>query len=320
MHDSNTRPWPRIRALGLLVIGLIVATSCRTNKLSLLDDDEYWNDVMSRTREYRPDSETAESGETTLASEEAEHGETAPSSEEADPAELADDKPTADTSDEASGVDPVEAKPTTTERAVERRPPPDDTDATPENIETAADIGADHARLRAGLTVQIKVLVLGKAEVDEENRRVSDGGSLVLPLIGNVHVSGMNLPELNRELTKRYSDYFLKPQVVVDYVMETGEEAISPWGYVTVLGKVKQPGRVNIPPTRDLTVSTAIQRVGGFDTSAKDSEIRVTRLNERGEPEIVTVNLRDLGSKRVREQNDVILQPGDVVQVPEKFF
>ncbi|MDA1087386.1 MAG: polysaccharide export protein [Verrucomicrobia bacterium] len=282
MHESNTRHWPRKGALALLLIGLIVATSCSTNRLASLDDDEYWAEIMSRNLESGSDPKAAQGGESDAV-------------EPADPAdEASDTAEAADPADEAS-------------------------DTAAETDVAAAQTGRG-ARLKPGLTVQVKVLVLGKAEVNEENRRISDEGSLALPLIGNVHVAGMNLPELNRELTRRYSDYFLKPQVVVDYVMETGEEAISPWGYVTVLGKVKHPGRVNIPPTRDLTVSSAIQRVGGFDTSAKDSEIRVTRLDKPGEPEIITVNLRDLGSKRVRKKNDIILQPGDVVRVPEKFF
>ena len=193
-------------------------------------------------------------------------------------------------------------------------------DAPSARPEPAAAPTGQGARLNPGLTVRVKVLVLGKAEIDEDNRRVSDEGNLVLPLIGDVHVAGMSLQELNRELTTRYSEYFLRPQVVADYVMEAGEAAISPWGYVTVLGKVKKPGRVNIPPTRDLSVSSAIQRAGGLDTSAKDSEIRVTRLDKQGEPEIMTVNLRALGSKRGRKKNDIILQPGDVIRVPEKFF
>lgn len=175
------------------------------------------------------------------------------------------------------------------------------------------------ARLKPGLTLYVKVLVLGKTEIDEQNRRVSDEGFLMLPLIGSVKVDGMSLSDLAAELTERYRNFFRLPEVVVDYVMEQGTDAISPWGYVTVLGRVKRSGRVSIPPTKDMTVSAAIQRAGGLDSSARDSAIRVTRRKDDGTFETVQVDLRSVGS-RGATGNDLMLRHGDVVFVPEMIF
>ena len=130
---------------------------------------------------------------------------------------------------------------------------------------------------------------------------------------------GMTLTELSEALTGRYRDFFVDPQVVVDFVMDPDSDAVSPWGHVTVLGRVKKPGRVNMPPTQDLTVSDAIQRAGGLDTSAKDSAIRVTRQRRNGLSEAIEVDLRAFGS-RGQVKNDLILQSGDVVFVPEMIF
>ena len=111
----------------------------------------------------------------------------------------------------------------------------------------------------------------------------------------------------------------MDPQVVVEFVKDQDSDLVSPWGYVTVLGRVKNPGRVSIPPTQDLTVSGAIQKAGGLDTSAKDTSIRVTRQLPEGRTKQFDVDLRKVGSTgQVRE--DLILTPGDVVFVPEMMF
>jgi protein involved in polysaccharide export with SLBB domain len=185
----------------------------------------------------------------------------------------------------------------------------------------AAATDSSDVHLRPGLTIQLQALVRGQKESEEKDRRSSDGGALGLPLIGVGHRDGRTLQGLRDELGLRYSEFFLHPQIVIDYVVGAGEEAISPWGYVTVLGKVKHPGRVNIPPTRDLTVAAAIQRAGGLDSSAKESSIRVTRPtgDTDGKPDVVEVDLRALG-KSGAKKNDLILKPGDVVFVPEMIF
>ena len=175
------------------------------------------------------------------------------------------------------------------------------------------------ARLKPGLAVQVDVLVLGKKEIEEKSKRVSDDGAIGLPLIGTVKVAGMTLADVSDELTKRYSVFFVRPQVVVDFVTARGTDAASPWGYVTVLGSVKNPGRVTIPATQDLTVSAAIQQAGGLKPSGKDSAIKVTRRRESGENEVLEINLRAVGTGGVGSK-DLTLQTGDVIFVPEMIF
>ena len=96
-------------------------------------------------------------------------------------------------------------------------------------------------------------------------------------------------------------------------------DAVSPWGSVTLLGRVKSPGRVPIPPTRDLTVSAAIQRAGGFDSSARKTAIRVTHRADDGSLSVREVDLEAVGSRGELE-HDIVLAPDDVVFVPEMIF
>jgi protein involved in polysaccharide export with SLBB domain len=174
-------------------------------------------------------------------------------------------------------------------------------------------------RAKPGLVLHVAVLVSGKKEIDEPSKRVSDDGVVALPLIGNVDVQDMSLTALSEDLTRRYREYYVDPQVVVDFVMDPDSDAVSPWGSVTVLGRVKKPGRVNIPPTQDLTVSRAIQRAGGLDTSARDSAIRVTRRKNGDKTEVFEIDLRAVGS-RGQAKDDLGLKPGDIVFVPEMIF
>jgi len=172
--------------------------------------------------------------------------------------------------------------------------------------------------LKPGFLVRVTVLASGKREIDAEVIRVSDNSILDLPLIGPVPVKGMTLTELNAALQGRYQDYFIEPQVLAEFVVEDRPDAISPWGSVVVLGRVRTPGRVNIPPTQDLTVSGAIQQAGGLDTSARLSSIRLTRRKPDGGTERKTIDFTSVGEGRL--ENDLILQPGDVIFVPEKVF
>ncbi len=177
---------------------------------------------------------------------------------------------------------------------------------------------ADTVRLRPGLVLSLSVLVAGTREIDEPSKRVTDGGTLMLPLLGEVDVTGQSLDELQQVLATRYGQFYLQPQVILDFARES-KDGVSPWGFVTVLGRVKEPGRVVIPATRDLTVSGAIQQAGGFDSSAKPTAILVSRGMADGRTESRTINLHAVGAAG-RLDEDIILQADDVVYIPERMF
>jgi polysaccharide export outer membrane protein len=194
------------------------------------------------------------------------------------------------------------------------RPPAPDASLT----EKAPASSPDQAgKVRPGLNLRIMVLVSGVKEFDETSRQVSARGTLEVPLVGKVEVAGLTLQEVEVLLTERFKEFLVQPQVVVEYVHGEGS-SISPWGYVTVLGRVRNPGKLPVPATRDLTVSAAIQQAGGFDTSARTSKIRVTRQMPTGETRRMTVDLRAYAKGDLDE--DLLLHAGDVVFVPESAW
>lgn len=183
----------------------------------------------------------------------------------------------------------------------------------------SADASPGSVRLRRGLVLGIKVIVAGKEEIAEPSKRISDTGRITLPMVGAVDTMDQSPDALAHQLEVAYGKYFVNPQVIVDVVKDERPDAMSPWGSVTVLGRVKTPGRVAIPPTRDLTVSAAIQRAGGFDTSAKRTSIRVTHRAADGSATTREVNLEAVGS-RGESGRDLVLEADDVVFVPEMMF
>lgn len=174
-------------------------------------------------------------------------------------------------------------------------------------------------RIQPGYKLSVSVTVLGEPEIDERSKRVSFQGAIKLPLLGIVPVVGMTTDELATVLTKRYAIYLNAPVVDVSFVMDDDPTAASPWGTITVLGRVKTPGRFNIPPTQNMTVSMAVQKAGGFNTSAKDTAIRITRTSKNGEKEKYEVNLRNTTAEDGASQ-DMLLRAGDVIYVPERIF
>jgi polysaccharide biosynthesis/export protein len=178
---------------------------------------------------------------------------------------------------------------------------------------------SEDVKVRPGLVISMSVLVAGKKEIDEPAKRVTDRGTLTLPLLGEMTVSNMSLEDLQAKLVACYKVYYVQPQVILDFVRDGDGAGISPWGFVTVLGRVKEPGRVPIPATRDMTVSGAIQMTGGFAPSAKDTAILVTRTLPNGQTKTSTINFRSVGAAG-RVEEDILLEANDVVFVPESTF
>lgn len=178
---------------------------------------------------------------------------------------------------------------------------------------------ADSARIRPGLVITVHVLVAEKKEIEAQAKRVTDKGTIAMPLLGTLDINNLTLDELGIKLTASYKEYFVNPQVIVEFVRDDNKEGLSPWGSVTVLGRVKKPGKVSIPPTRDLTLSAAIQQAGGFDTSAKETAIRISHRLSNGAVKTREINLHSVGAEGLVE-DDVLLEPDDVVFVPEMVF
>jgi len=126
---------------------------------------------------------------------------------------------------------------------------------------------------------------------------------------GSTYIQGMTVPEVIQELKKAYSKILRDPIVDVDL-----KDFQKP--FFVASGQVGKPGQYDL--RRDMTVSEAIGIAGGFTSAAKTQVFLFHRVSSDW-AEVKKLNLKDiLHGKNVSE--DVLLQPGDMIFVPETFI
>jgi protein involved in polysaccharide export with SLBB domain len=148
---------------------------------------------------------------------------------------------------------------------------------------------------------------------------VDADGYIAMELVGQIKCDGLTLVGLQQKITAAYKEFFLDPHVTATFIYQSGGGMVSPWGTVTVLGEVANPGPVNMPSTMDLTVTKVIQAAGGLKPFADRTKIKVTRCDKDGKQTKIYVDLNEIG-KEGRIDKDMVLRPGDVVYVYETWY
>jgi len=171
--------------------------------------------------------------------------------------------------------------------------------------------------LTSGDMIEFSVEVDGTIEVPRQVASVDYQGKVTLPLVGDVKVGGLNLEIARSVIAKRYRSYYVNEPVIMVSVVD--ENAVSEWGQVTVLGRVNKPGVVPLTTGTGMSLSAAIQAAGGFASSAKANDIRVSRINKEGKKIQVSVNFDEIG-RSGNAGADINLLAGDIVFVPERIF
>ena len=145
-----------------------------------------------------------------------------------------------------------------------------------------------------------------QSETLNQSRKVGPDGGIQLMLIGRVDVVGRTLSDVKAELTERYSEELVDPQLTVS-VQEFSAMTVYVGGEVTQQGGVPYRG--------GLTVVQAIMDVGGFLDTARLSEVVLTRRGPDGVPVATVANIEHV-LKSASFGDDVALAPMDIVYVP----
>lgn len=130
-------------------------------------------------------------------------------------------------------------------------------------------------------------------------------GKISFPLIGELKVSDLTVPQLMEALKKALAPYAPNPQLSVE-VQQTRSLT------VYVIGKVNRPG--NFSYTSNIDVLQALSMAGGLNPFAKRSSIKILRTTKTGKKEIA-FDYDAVTEDGELEQN-IELQRGDVVIVP----
>jgi polysaccharide export outer membrane protein len=153
----------------------------------------------------------------------------------------------------------------------------------------------------------IEVKVFREPELDGVFR-VGAGGEIDFPLIGRVEVVGQLPEEVAATIRARLAgDYLKDPQVTV-LVKESNSRKIH------VFGQVAEAG--TFPYRSGMTVIEAITSAGGFAELASPNRTRVTRVID-GVEKVYELPAGSIGEG---EAPNFLLQPGDIVFVPEAVF
>jgi polysaccharide export outer membrane protein len=125
-------------------------------------------------------------------------------------------------------------------------------------------------------------------------------GTIKVPIIGRVSVSGKTLRETEEFLEEKYSEYFVNPFVLVKVTNRK----------VTVFMNSGTKATIINMPSENLTLIEAIAQAGGLTNISKAYKIKLIRGNITDSPEIYYWNISTLedlnGSNCILEANDII--------------
>jgi polysaccharide export outer membrane protein len=168
-----------------------------------------------------------------------------------------------------------------------------------------ADLGPQvgmNYRLRPG--DEVSLTVYGEASLSPaQPLRVLPGGTIEVPLAGEVIVGGKTPAEASDAIARKLQRYLKAPRVTLSVFNVAPVESL-------VLGNVKTPGKYTLlPPARLTDVIAAAGGLGPTDGELPDARIQSASGN------ISTVSLQKLLHDGDVGLN-VALQPGDEVYVP----
>jgi protein involved in polysaccharide export with SLBB domain len=154
--------------------------------------------------------------------------------------------------------------------------------------------GSEAPRLQAG--DKIKITVFGEDKLSGDYQ-IDPAGYVSLPLAGTVKAAGLSKAELEQELARKFRGDFLRnPKVTVD---------IASFRPFYIMGEVEKPGEY--PYRGNLNVLSATVIAGGPTYRANKSKVYIQREGETA-------------FKEYPLSPAVMIFPGDLIRVPERYF
>ena len=141
--------------------------------------------------------------------------------------------------------------------------------------------------------------------------RVDAEGAISLPLIGTMTVTGATIMETQKAIERRLSAYLVNPHVTL-LIEEYGNRQMF------VLGQVQTPGTYPVPASARMTALQAISTAGGFTKVAAPRRTHLLRyVNGNSIDRVIDLKAVTLGKGA---ETDVILEPNDILYVPQSIF
>lgn len=148
-----------------------------------------------------------------------------------------------------------------------------------------------------GIGDKVRILVYGEEDLSGEFT-IDNRGSVDLPLIGEAPAAGKTIRQLEQTVVARFKQgYLLDPRVSIDVLN------FRPF---FIQGEIKTAGEY--PYKSGITALDAVAIAGGYSYRAKKNLIYIRRAGS--------------GEERAYDPSTarVMVQPGDNIRVPERFF
>jgi polysaccharide export outer membrane protein len=153
--------------------------------------------------------------------------------------------------------------------------------------------------------IEVRVLELPELAVE---RRVSDSGTIDLPLLGEMAVSGLTPSEIRSRLEATLKAKYVNRASVSIVVKEFANKPVS------VLGAVQRPGSLSI--SGRWTLVNAITAAGGL-TATAGHKIYVLRRADNGLSDTLEISSDDLFRSATPLWN-IPIQPSDIINIPAR--
>jgi protein involved in polysaccharide export with SLBB domain len=138
--------------------------------------------------------------------------------------------------------------------------------------------------------------------------RVSSSGSISFPLLGRIQIDGMAAADVAEVIQKKLGAKYLRNPQVSILIKEYNSKKVS------VFGEVAKPGTFRFED--GMSVIQAVSMAGGFTKMAAKDDTNVTRLVE-GDEKKYPVPVEAIAQGKAK---NFLLQPGDIVYVPESIW
>ena len=163
-----------------------------------------------------------------------------------------------------------------------------------EGLHLAQANGADY---RLGANDRVRIIVFGQPTLTGEYT-LDGNGVLAFPLIGSVAASGQSPTQLQKAIAAKLDpDYLQNPSVSAEVITRRP---------FYVIGEVQKPG--NYPYVTDMTALQAVAMAGGYTYRARQNNLYLKRLDANGR------------MVRVAATPETQIQPGDTVEIKERYF
>ncbi len=143
--------------------------------------------------------------------------------------------------------------------------------------------------------------------------KINPSGDVRHSLVGAVPMAGQTLEEAEAQFTRKLAkDYLVDPRVIFKLLSTQSSQ-------IVLMGEVKKPGVYPLPFGETMTLLQAIAGAGGFTDLASPDRVRIVRRLPDGHQTTLKFRVSDLLGGRGKQQ-DVPLEPNDVIMVPEVLF